>query len=54
MGYLKRLPIVRHIRWLYLSWQVEKHYEAWRSLGMLPSNRGHDDAILDAIWRGER
>lgn len=53
-GMIKRLPIIRHIRWLYLSWQVERHYEAWRSLGMLPSNRHHDDAALDAIWRGER
>ena len=51
---MKRWPIIRHIRWLYLSWKVERHYEAWRSLGMLPSNREHDDKILDAIWRGEQ
>lgn len=51
---IKRLPVIRHIRWLYLSWQVERHYEGmlptWRSLG----NRQIDDAVLDAIWRGER
>lgn len=51
---MKCLPIIRHIRWLYLSWQVERHYEMWSSLGMLPVNRSRDDAVLDAIWRGEQ
>lgn len=51
---MKRFPIIRHMRWLYLSWRVEQHYAAWRKLGMLPSNRDSDDAVLDAIWRGER
>lgn len=50
---LKRLPIIRHIRWLYLSWQVERHYEACRSLEMLPINPHQDEAFLDAVWRGE-
>jgi hypothetical protein len=28
---LKRLPIIRHLHWLYWSWQVEQHYAMWRS-----------------------
>ena len=50
---MKRLPIIRHIRWLYLSWRVEQHYRNWAMLGMLPINRHLDDAHLDRIWRGE-
>jgi hypothetical protein len=51
---MKRLPIIRHIRWAWLSWRVEQHYKAWRALGMLPVNRDQDEAVLDAIWKGER
>lgn len=51
---MKRLPIIRHIRWLWLSYQVERHYRAWGTLGMLPVNRHHDVAVLDAVWRGEQ
>jgi hypothetical protein len=51
---IRRLPIIRHIRWLYYSIKVEQHYAMWRDLGMLPVYREHDDAVLDAIWRGER
>lgn len=50
---MKRLPIIRHIRWLYNSIQVAKHYEAYMQLGMLPVNAEYDLAILDKIWRGE-
>jgi hypothetical protein len=50
---MKRLPIIRHIRWAYHSWQVERHYAVYNSLGYLPVKRDHDDAVLDAIWRGE-
>jgi hypothetical protein len=51
---MKRLPIVRHIRWLIWAWRVEQHYEMWRTIGSLPVNRHLDDQMLDAIWRGER
>ena len=51
---IKRLPIIRHLRWLIWSWRVEQHYAMWRHLGYLPVYREHDDAVLDAIWRGER
>jgi hypothetical protein len=50
---MKRLSIIRHIRWLYLSWQVEKHYAMWSELGMLPVHRHLDDEQLIRVWRGE-
>jgi hypothetical protein len=49
-----RLPIIRHILWLYYSIQVEQHYAMWQELGLLPVHRDKDEAVLDAIWRGER
>jgi hypothetical protein len=52
--WLSRLPIIRYGRWLYYAIQVARHYALWQSLGYLPVNRAHDDAVLDQIWRGER
>lgn len=50
-----RLPIIRHLRWFYYAWKVEQHYIMWRQInGSLPVHRHHDEAVLDAIWRGER
>lgn len=51
---MKRWPIIRHIRWLYHTRQVNRHYAFYRSLGMLPVHAEHDYAVLDEIWRGER
>lgn len=51
---LRRLPIIRYIRWLYYRWQVTRWYRTWAQLGMHDGNRSSDDAILDAIWRGEQ
>jgi hypothetical protein len=51
---MKRWPIIRHVRAIWLAWQVdEKHYRAWAKLGMLPSYRYRDDEMLRRIWRGE-
>lgn len=50
---MKPWPIIRHIRCLWLAWQVERHYREFAKLGMLPVNRHHDDQMLRAIWRGE-
>lgn len=51
---MKRLPIIRHVRYFYLLLQVNRHYAAWRRLGYLPVHSQHDYAVLDAIWRGEQ
>lgn len=51
---MKRLPIVRHIRWLWGSWRVHRwaRHCADLGLGLGIPNRSDLD-VLDAIWRGE-
>lgn len=51
---MKRWPIIRHVRYFYLLYKVNEHYEFWAQMGMMPSNSDNDYAVLDAIWRGER
>jgi hypothetical protein len=51
---IKRLPVIRHLRWLYFSWRVQQHYTMWHQLGSLAVNRHLDDEVLDQIWKGER
>lgn len=50
---MKRLPIIRHIRYWLTIRAINKHYELYRSIGMLPVYADHDYAIADKIWRGE-
>jgi hypothetical protein len=49
----KRWPIVRHVRWLVLTYRVNRHYDMWLKLGYLPVHSQHDYDHLDRIWRGE-
>jgi hypothetical protein len=42
---IKRLPIIRHVRWLILSWKVERYYAMWQQYGMLPVHRHRDDRV---------
>ena len=51
---MKRLPIIRHIRYFIGMYRVNKHYEMWSQFGLLPVHADHDYAVLDAIWRGEQ
>ena len=50
---MKRLPIIRHIRYFIGLYKVNRHYEMWSDLGYLPVNANKDYEVLDAIWRGE-
>jgi hypothetical protein len=50
---MKRLPIIRHLRYFYLRYQVNRHYDGWMKLGYLPVNAAADEAVLAAVWRGE-
>lgn len=50
---MKRLPVIRHIRWLRHRIGVNRHYAFYSALGYFPVHRAHDEAILDSIWRGE-
>jgi len=46
-----RWPIIRHIRALWLAYQVARWEEHWRAMGFIPT--GRDQEHLRNIWRGE-
>lgn len=50
----KRLPVIRHIRAIWLTRQINQHYALWAMMGSLPVNSDLDYAIRDAVWRGEK
>jgi len=46
---------IRHIRWLYMSYQVHKWARECSMLGLgLGYPNDSDLRVLDAVWRGER
>jgi len=45
-----RLPVIRHIRAAWNTLQVEQHYAAYASLGLVRS--GYDEWVIYAIERG--
>lgn len=50
-----RLPIIRHVRALIWRKRMHRHYEFWRATtGALPVNAYLDEAVIDAIWRGQK
>jgi hypothetical protein len=50
---MKKLPIIRHIRYFLHLWAMKEHYAFWTRMGMLPVNRDRDYAQLDKIWKGD-
>lgn len=50
---IKKLPIIRHIRYYFWLYQVNKHYEVWEKMGSHDGNRQIDYEQLDKIWSGE-
>jgi hypothetical protein len=50
---MKRLPIIRHIRWLIWSRRVDAHYAMWAQMGSHGENKPSDEQFLDKIWAGE-
>ncbi len=49
----KRLPIIRHVRYCIVMYQINRHYDQWRAMGAIPWNAHEDYAIADRIWKGE-
>lgn len=48
-----RLPIIRHVRWFWNAWQVERWAEAWGSVGIgVGGSNPYDRWVLYAIYRG--
>ena len=48
-----RLPIIRHIRFLIVMYRINRHYEMYRMLGMLPVYADEDYEIVQRIRKGE-
>lgn len=49
--WLLRLPVIRHVRWFFNAWGLERHNRLYRGLGMIPGE--NDQLVLLAIWRGD-
>lgn len=52
-NFLKRLPVIRHVRALVAAYRVDRHYRFWSDLGMAPVHQDRDEEIVRKIWRGE-
>lgn len=46
----KRLPVVRHIRAIWIMWQIERWYAY--GPGSIGIRTGYDDWVAYGIWRG--
>lgn len=53
MNCIKRLPVIRHIRWLWLSWCLDRHLSNCSQMGIGFVPQDSDIAYLEAVWRGE-
>ena len=49
-----RLPLIRHLRAIRTTININRHYALWTAMGSFPVNADLDYAIRDAIWRGEK
>jgi hypothetical protein len=50
---MKKLPIIRHVRYFWLKYQMIKHYDFMAQLGFIPIVGESDIKALEMIWRGE-
>jgi hypothetical protein len=52
--WLKKLIVIRHLRWAWLSWRVHRFAAMCGDVGLgLGYPNPADLRQLDAIWRGE-
>lgn len=49
---MKRWPIIRHARWLWLAWCLETHLERYAKMGAMGAHP-EDEEHLCRVWRGE-
>lgn len=49
---MKRLPIIRHIRYFWHVYHFNRHMDMWSHFGYFIPQQADLDR-LDAIWRGE-
>ncbi len=48
---LRRLPLIRHIRYFYHTYHLARHNRTWFDLGYFPNPR--DRIVLQKIWDGD-
>lgn len=48
-----RLPIIRHVRYWWTMFQINRHYDQWTSMGAIPWGAADDYKIAARIWDGE-
>lgn len=51
VGRVKRLPVIRHTRFLYHAVRFERHVRLWQKMGFLVPQES-DMRHLRAIWEG--
>lgn len=49
---MSRWPGIRHLRWLWLAWQLARWWEAEGRYYWLCINPADHD-YLDAVWKGD-
>lgn len=50
---MKRLWGIRQVRWLYLSWMLQRHLDRWQSMDMGWFTQQSDLDYLDRVWSGD-
>lgn len=50
---MKRLWGIRHVRWLYLSWMLQRHLDRWQRMDMGWFAQQSDLDYLDRVWSGD-
>lgn len=51
---MSKLPGIRHIRYMIAVYRINRHYEFYRSIGLLPIHAEADYAEANRIWAGKR
>lgn len=49
-SFLKRLPVIRHIRAMVTCYKINQHYHQWAQLGMIAWNARFEYTVCHAIW----
>jgi hypothetical protein len=50
--YIRRLPLVRHVRWFFWNFMLNLHVERMRRIGLGICANPSDIEALDQIWEG--
>ena len=51
---MKRFPIIRHVRFFYLRWRLERWVDYCRDVGVGVFAQESDWTYLQEVWEGKR